>query len=128
MSDMPTTSAPHPSGTVAPKRTGIDPTVSGVFYALGAFLTWGIAPLFFRALQPATPLEILSHRVVWSLVLMVGIVLVMRSPHAVIDTVSSLRRIGIYCLTTALVTTNWLIFIWAVNTNHIVETSLGFYI
>jgi len=99
-----------------------------VLYALGAFLTWGVAPLFFRALQPATPLEILSHRVVWSLLLMVGIVLVMRDPRAVVDAVSSLRRIGTYCLTTALVTTNWLIFIWAVNMGHIVETSLGYYI
>src|SRR5690349_8526617 len=134
MSELPTTSVPPPSrtgmrqATAAPRRMGIDPTVSGVLYALGAFLTWGIAPLFFKALQPATPPEILSHRVVWSLLLMIGIVLVMRDPRAVIDAVSTRRRIGTYCVTTALVTTNWLIFIWSVNFNHIVEASLGYYI
>ncbi|WP_044437401.1 EamA family transporter RarD [Skermanella aerolata] len=116
------------SGSSPIARKPIDPTVSGVFYALGAFLMWGVLPLLFRALQPATPPEILSHRVVWSLLMMIAIVLVMRSPRAVTRALSSRRQLGIYIVTTALITTNWLIFIWAVNSGHIVQTSLGYYI
>ena len=63
----------------------------------------------------ATPLEILSHRVVWSLLLMIAVVLVLRNPHAVPRAVSSRRQLGIYLVTTGLITTNWLIFIWAVK-------------
>ena len=125
---MPNVPAPSSSGSSPTARKPIDPTVSGVFYALGAFLMWGVLPLLFRALQPATPLEILSHRVVWSLLLMIAIVLVMRNPHAVPRAVSSRRQLGIYLVTTGLITTNWLIFIWAVNSGHIVQTSLGYYI
>src|SRR4051794_30024009 len=125
MRNVPTTSSSASSPTA---RKPIDPTVSGVFYALGAFLMWGGLSLLFRALQPATPLEILSHRVVWSLLLMIAVVLVMRNPHAVPRAVSSRRQLGIYLVTTGLITTNWLIFIWAVNSGHIVQTSLGYYI
>ena len=109
-------------------RAPVDPAVSGVLYALGAFLVWGVAPIFFKALQPATPVEILSHRVLWSLLLMIVLVLVMRDPRDVLTALSSVRRVGIFALTTCLVTTNWLLFIWAVNSDHIVQTSLGYYI
>ncbi|UEM06043.1 EamA family transporter RarD [Skermanella rosea] len=109
-------------------RAPVDPAVSGVLYALGAFLVWGVAPIFFKALQPATPVEILSHRVLWSLLLMIVLVLVMRDPRDVVTALSTARRVGIFALTTCLVTTNWLLFIWAVNSDHIVQTSLGYYI
>jgi chloramphenicol-sensitive protein RarD len=109
-------------------RVPMDPAVSGVLYALAAFLLWGAAPLFFKALQPAMPLEILSHRVLWSLLLMVALVLAMRDPRDVVRALSSTGRVGIFMVTTCLVTTNWLLFIWAVNSNHIIQTSLGYYI
>ncbi len=125
---MPNVPAPSSSGSSPTARKPIDPTVSGVFYALGAFLMWGVLPLLFRALHPATPLEILSHRVVWSLLLMIAVVMMLRNPRAVPRAVSSWRQLGIYIVTTGLITTNWLIFIWAVNSGHIVQTSLGYYI
>src|SRR3954471_13560352 len=115
---MPNVPAPSSSGSSPTTRKPIDPTVSGVFYALGAFLMWGVLPLLFRALHPATPLEILSHRVVWSLLLMIAVVLVIRNPRAVPRALSSRRQLGIYLVTTGLITTNWLIFIWAVSVLH----------
>lgn len=118
------------SGTSATHvaRTPADPAITGIFYALGAFFMWGLAPLFFRALKPATPLEILSHRVIWSLLLMIVLVAVLRDLRDFPRALSSLRKVGLYALTTALVTTNWGLFIWAVNNDHIVQTSLGYYI
>ena len=120
-----------PSGKTsdaAVARTPVDPTVVGILYALGAFFMWGLAPLFFRALKPATPIEILSHRVVWSLLLMIVLVAAMHDLRDVPRALYNLRSVGLYAVTTALVTTNWLLFIWAVNTDHIVQTSLGYYI
>ena len=120
-----------PSGKTsdaAVARTPLDPAVIGILYALGAFFMWGLAPLFFRALKPATPLEILSHRVIWSLLLMIVLVAVLRDLRDFPRALSSLRKVGLYALTTALVTTNWGLFIWAVNNDHIVQTSLGYYI
>jgi chloramphenicol-sensitive protein RarD len=125
MSKVPITSS---SGSSPTTRQPMDPTVSGVFYALGAFVMWGVLPLLFRALHPATPLEILSHRVVWSVLLLIAIVLVLRTPRAVLRAVSSRRQLGLYLVTTGLITTNWLIFIWAVNSDRVVQTSLGYYI
>jgi chloramphenicol-sensitive protein RarD len=116
------------SSDVRTPRASVDPAVSGILYAVSAFLMWGLAPLFFRALRPATALEILSHRVVWSLLLMVILVAALRDLRDVPRALYSPRRIGLYVLTTTLVTTNWLLFIWAVNTDHIVQTSLGYYI
>lgn len=127
MPDSPITTPGSPR-VVRDARAPVDPAVSGVLYALGAFLVWGVAPIFFKALQPATPVEILSHRVVWSLLLMIALVLVMRDPRDVVSALSSARRVGVFALTTCLVTTNWLLFIWAVNSDHIVQTSLGYYI
>jgi chloramphenicol-sensitive protein RarD len=116
------------SSDVRASRAPVDPIVSGILYAIGAFLMWGLAPLFFRALRSATALEILSHRVVWSLLLMIILVAVLRDLRDVPHALSSLRSIGLYAVTTALVTTNWLLFIWAVNSDHIVQASLGYYI
>jgi chloramphenicol-sensitive protein RarD len=109
-------------------RAPIDSAVTGILYAVGAFFMWGLAPLFFRALRPATPIEILSHRVIWSLLLMIVLVAVMRDLREVPSALSCLRKVGLYALTTVLVTTNWGLFIWAVNSGHIVQTSLGYYI
>jgi chloramphenicol-sensitive protein RarD len=116
------------SSDVPTARAPVDPAVSGILYAVSAFVIWGLAPLFFRVLREATPVEILSHRVIWSLLLMIVLVAVMRDLRDVPRALHNLRSVGLYAVTTALVTTNWLLFIWAVNTDHIVQTSLGYYI
>jgi chloramphenicol-sensitive protein RarD len=100
----------------------------GVAYALGAFGTWGFAPIYWRALDGLPAAEILAHRVVWSLVTGALLVLVMkrgadfrsalRSPRQLLPLVASAFLIGI----------NWLVFIWAVETDRVLATSLGYYI
>jgi chloramphenicol-sensitive protein RarD len=106
----------------------VDPGVAGALNALGAFLVWGLSPIFFRMLQGVPAPEILAHRVVWSVILMAAIVLVLRRPGKVWDALAGWRRVGLYTVTTTLVSVNWLLFIWAVNNDHIVQASLGYYI
>ncbi|ENG7994312.1 EamA family transporter RarD [Vibrio vulnificus] len=100
----------------------------GVLLALGAYTMWGIAPIYFKSLAAVSPLEILSHRVVWSFFLLAALLHFGRHWRAVRDVLTSKSKM-LYLVTTAiLVGANWLIFIWAVNANHMLDASLGYYI
>ena len=92
----------------------------------GAFLWWGIAPLYFKAVKQVPSLEILAHRVVWSVALLVVIVAAMGRLRDLRPAVRG--RLHMYVATTALVSVNWLLFIWAVNNDHVLEASLGYFI
>ncbi|MER0398943.1 EamA family transporter RarD [Vibrio vulnificus] len=100
----------------------------GVLLALGAYTMWGIAPIYFKSLAAVSPLEILSHRVVWSFFLLAALLHFGRHWCTVRDVLTSKSKM-LYLVTTAiLVGANWLIFIWAVNANHMLDASLGYYI
>ncbi|HDY8141440.1 TPA: EamA family transporter RarD [Vibrio vulnificus] len=100
----------------------------GVLLALGAYTMWGIAPIYFKSLAAVSPLEILSHRVVWSFFLLAALLHFGRHWRTVRDVLTSKSKM-LYLVTTAiLVGANWLIFIWAVNANHMLDASLGYYI
>jgi chloramphenicol-sensitive protein RarD len=100
-----------------------------VLLAGSAFFLWGLFPLYFRALDRVAPLEIIAHRVIWSVVFLVGLLAV--SGRGFADVRATLRQPHLsarLALTSALVATNWLIFVWAVNAGRILETSLGYFI
>ncbi|HAT8544448.1 EamA family transporter RarD [Vibrio vulnificus] len=100
----------------------------GVLLALGAYTMWGIAPIYFKSLAAVSPLEILSHRVVWSFFLLAALLHFGRHWRTVREVLTSKSKM-LYLVTTAiLVGANWLIFIWAVNANHMLDASLGYYI
>ena len=100
----------------------------GVLLAISAYTMWGIAPIYFKAISQVSPLEILSHRVVWSFVLLTVLLHIGRRWRGVRD-VSRSKSKMLYLISTALlVGVNWLIFIWAVNSNHMLDASLGYYI
>jgi chloramphenicol-sensitive protein RarD len=107
---------------------GTDPALTGAFCALGAFLLWGIAPVYFKILIQVPAPEILAHRILWSVVLMAFLVLALRRTSALVTEITSWRRLGVYAATTVLISGNWLLFIWAVNAGFLVESSLGYYI
>ena len=100
----------------------------GILYGVSAYLLWGLFPLYFPLLKPAKPLEILSHRVVWSLVFVVVVLLVRREWAWVRETVTSPRRLGLLLLAASTIAINWGVYIWAVNNKHVVEASLGYFI
>ena len=87
---------------------------------------WGLLPLYWPLLEPAMPVEILAHRILWSLVLVLALVVAMRRR-------ASLRRLSrnrllLLGLASLLLTTNWGLYIYAVNSERVVETSLGYFI
>lgn len=99
--------------------------IQGARFALTAYLFWGMVAVYFKWLEHVAPLEILSHRVLWSVVLLLGIL-------AVTGQLGALRipprLLGKLVLTSALLAANWLIFIFAVTNNNIAATSLGYFI
>ncbi|MGY1718001.1 EamA family transporter RarD [Blastococcus sp. SYSU DS0552] len=100
----------------------------GVVSGLGAYALWGIFPLYFPLLEPASGLEIVAHRVLWSL-LFVGLLLcVVRRWGHVRAAVSSPRTLLILAGAAVLIAVNWLIYVYGVNSGQVVEASLGYFI
>ncbi|MEZ9565711.1 EamA family transporter RarD [Vibrio artabrorum] len=103
-------------------------TRQGILLAVAAYTIWGIAPIYFKSLSDVSPLEILSHRVVWSFFLLAFLLHMSRGWRKVRDTLTSKPKMLYLVATSILVGANWLIFIWAVNSNHMLDASLGYYI
>jgi chloramphenicol-sensitive protein RarD len=99
---------------------------TGLFCGVGAYLLWGLFPLYWPLLEPAAPVEILAHRMVWSMVFLVALLALTRGFRWIrkLDR----RRVGLLAIASALITVNWGVFIYAVNSGHVVETSLGYFI
>jgi chloramphenicol-sensitive protein RarD len=100
----------------------------GVLLAVGAFFIWGVVPIYFRALHGVSALEIIAHRVLWSVVFLAGLVAVTGRFGAAAAVLGQRRLVGRLALTSALVASNWLLFVWAVNAGRILDTSLGYFI
>jgi chloramphenicol-sensitive protein RarD len=103
-------------------------TVFGVVYAASAFLIWGISPIYWRALRAVPAFEIILHRMVWSFFFLVPLILVMRRWKDFIDALKNYRTLLILLFTALIVGANWLLYIWAVNNNNLLQASLGYYI
>jgi chloramphenicol-sensitive protein RarD len=100
----------------------------GVAAALGAYALWGLVPIFFKQLGGVPALEIIAHRVVWSLLLVGGLLAVRGQLTPVWQHARNPRTLLRAAIAAALVMTNWLVFVWAVNEDRILETSLGYFI
>ena len=117
---------------IAPEtaRTEVDEAErrAGLLYGLGAYLLWGSFPLFFPLLEPAGPVEILAHRIVWSLVAVLAVLLVASNVRSLIAVLRDRRRALLLTLAAMLIAVNWGVFIYAVNSDHVLESSLGYFI
>ncbi|WP_328943121.1 EamA family transporter RarD [Streptomyces sp. NBC_00250] len=101
---------------------------AGLLYGIGAYGMWGLVPLFWPLLKPAGSIEILAHRMVWSLVFVGIALLAVRRWGWVRELVRSPRKLGLITVAAAVITVNWGLYIWSVNTGHVVEASLGYFI
>ena len=89
---------------------------------------WGFFPLYWPLLEPAGAVEILAHRIVWSLIVMLGVVLALRKRAALRATLADRRTRWLLALAAVLIAVNWGTYIYGVNSHHVVETSLGYFI
>jgi chloramphenicol-sensitive protein RarD len=106
----------------------VDERRLGVLSGLGAYALWGLFPLYFPLLEPAGGLEIVAHRVLWSL-LFVGILLTaVRRWGQVRTLLTDRRRVLVLAGAAVLIAVNWTVFVYGVNSGHVVETSLGYFI
>jgi chloramphenicol-sensitive protein RarD len=100
----------------------------GLLSGFSAYVLWGVFPIYFHALSHVPPLLIVCHRVVWSVLLLVGIVVSRREWQAVFQALTSARIAVTLAISGVLIASNWLIFIYAVSTDRILEASLGYFI
>jgi chloramphenicol-sensitive protein RarD len=99
-----------------------------VLLGLAAWVMWGFFPLYWPLLEPAGAVEILAHRIFWSLLVMIGLVLVTRRRASLRATFAVRRTRWLLAVASVLITVNWGTYIWGVNHHHVVETSLGYFI
>lgn len=101
---------------------------SGVAYGLAAYLVWGFFPLYFKALAGVTPLEILAHRIVWSVLSLALLLTLLRRWSGVRQAFATPYTLLTLAATTLLIAVNWLVFIYAVDAGKVLESSLGYFI
>ncbi len=100
----------------------------GILYALATYLMWGIMPIYFRQLQAVPAFQIVLHRVIWSFVLLVAVLLISKGMPAFLQSFRSRRVVLVYSFASFILAINWLTYIWAVNSGHILDSSLGYFI
>jgi chloramphenicol-sensitive protein RarD len=106
----------------------VDERRLGVVSGITAYALWGLFPLYFPLLEPAGGLEIVAHRVIWSLVFVAVLLTVVRRWPLVRAAFADRRTLLVLAVAAVLIAANWLVFVYGVNSGHVVETSLGYFI
>ncbi|MFF8847197.1 EamA family transporter RarD [Streptomyces sp. NPDC015127] len=101
---------------------------AGLLYGIGAYGMWGLVPLFWPLLKPSAAMEILAHRMVWSLAVVAVALLALKQWGWIRELVRQPRKLGLISVAAAVISVNWGGYIWAVNAGHVVEASLGYFI
>ncbi|GAA2614575.1 EamA family transporter RarD [Streptomyces spororaveus] len=101
---------------------------TGLLYGFGAYGMWGLVPLFWPLLKPSGAIEILAHRMVWSLAVVGLALLALRRWGWIRELLRQPRKLGLTALAATVISVNWGLYIWAVNNEHVVEASLGYFI
>ncbi|MFJ3925596.1 EamA family transporter RarD [Streptomyces sp. NPDC090022] len=101
---------------------------AGLLYGIGAYAMWGLVPLFWPLLKPSGAIEILAHRMVWSLAVVGVALLALRRWGWIRDLLRAPRKLALTTLAASVITVNWGVYIWAVNNDAVVEASLGYFI
>ena len=117
----------HPTAALSPPSHPEART--GLLYGLAAYVAWGVFPLYFKALDRAhvTPLHILAHRIVWSVLFLAALLWATRRWHEVRAALASRKTFLTLIASSALIAVNWLIFIYAVTDKRVLEASLGYF-
>lgn len=108
------------TATASPARTGL-------ILGIGAYVTWGLLPLYLKLLAGVPAFQVVAHRILWSVALLLLVVLAMRR-GAAIRAAARGRTLLLLCGSASLIAVNWLVYIWAVQHAHVLEASLGYFI
>ncbi|WP_298089888.1 EamA family transporter RarD [uncultured Sphingomonas sp.] len=108
------------TATASPARTGL-------ILGIGAYVTWGLLPLYLKLLAGVPAFQVVAHRILWSVVLLLLVVVAMRR-GAAIRAAAQGRTLLLLCGSAGLIAVNWLVYIWAVQHAHVLEASLGYFI
>jgi chloramphenicol-sensitive protein RarD len=100
----------------------------GGLLAASAFILWGLFPLYFKLISHISALEILSNRIIWAAVGLFFLLFIVKRWHDVLAIIRNPKQIMYLMFSTLLIVTNWGVYIWSVNSNNIIEASLGYYI
>lgn len=103
-------------------------SMAGVYYAFGAFGLWAVAPIFFKQIDHINPVEIVVHRAIWSVVVGFSIVFFMRRTKDIVRAFTTPKLLFTLMGSGALITVNWVLFIWAISVGLTLEASLAYYI
>ncbi|AOW77296.1 chloramphenical resistance permease RarD [Colwellia sp. PAMC 20917] len=101
---------------------------NGVINAISAYLLWGLAPIYFKLISSISPDEIMVHRIIWSSLLLFLIVIISKRSRVLIDTLKQPRLLAKLALSATFLLVNWFLFIWAINNDHLLDASLGYFI
>ena len=101
---------------------------NGALSALSAYLLWGFAPIYFKLLTAIEPSEIMMHRVIWSTVFLLVMIIVMKKWSQLAAVFRQPKILLQLSFSASFLAVNWFLFIWAVNNNHLLDASLGYYI
>jgi chloramphenicol-sensitive protein RarD len=101
---------------------------SGVLYAALAYIAWGLFPIFFKQLSNVNAFEVVMHRMVWSLVFLIGVLAVLRRWAWLRDVARQPRVLAAFAASALLLSANWSVYVWAVQNAHLVDASLGYFI
>lgn len=101
---------------------------TGIAYGVGAYVIWGLLPIYWRWLERASSFEILGHRAIWSLIVCLIFLAFQKQLISTFKLVKDLRTFSLLALTSLLLSANWGIYIWAVSVDRVVEAALGYYI
>ena len=114
--------------TTGPEPVIESETILGVIYAGSAFVIWGLSPVYWKALSAVSVLEITMHRVVWSFLFLLCLILLQQRRHEFAVVLKNGRIVLTLLSTAILISGNWFLYIWAVNNNYMLQASLGYYI
>src|SRR6185369_12806660 len=100
----------------------------GVLCGLTAYLVWGFCPLFFKTVAHVPPLEVVAHRIVWSMLFLALLVTVTGRWGEIGSALRVAKTFSTLCATTVLIAANWLVFIYAIGQGEVLQSSLGYFI
>ena len=117
-----------PASSTNPAAHSAASAKAGALAAAVCYFSWGLVPLYWKQLAGINPVELIAHRHVWSLVFVLALVAAQGTFREVRAALATPRSLGLNFLSATLLTANWLLYVWGVNTGHVIECSLGYFL